>query len=287
MPQDRLNMSFQRMANFMQRVNEGGAKEDQILRRLNLSYDELIKMKPDQQFIRIGNAIDQVNNATERLALANKIYGRGARDVLNMVRGYDIAANQLSATGGIISAEDIKAAEDYKDQVETAKTAWMAAVSRGGQAQHFAEALSYYNDGLEQSSKHKGMVGKLGSHMAGILGAIIGPFVDDTGNRMKNAGFGQGTKGSKELRDFIKKRREAGVLPPKLSTPLGGRLGQRSADAFHSVGGYLTPGNAKMGGSGNPVEEIAMDFKEMLQLVRQIGPEHIVPTTEKKIEGGT
>jgi len=191
----------------------------------------------------------------------------------------------LSATGGLISAEDIKAAEDYKDQAETAKTALMASLSRGGQVQHWGEALSWYNEGLKEMNKETSKIGKAWTFAGAIGAALMGPFVDDTGRRMRNAGFGEGTKGSKELEAFIKQRREAGILPQKLSAPLGGQMAQRSADAYYAVGGYLTPSQTMGAGAGsNPVNEIAMDFKEMLGLVRQLRPEDM-PRTETNIEG--
>jgi len=85
-PQDRINISFQRMAKFLERSAQAGTREAKVFERLGLQYGNIIRMNPDQQFIAIGKAIDGFTNGKERLALANAIYGRGARDVLNMVR---------------------------------------------------------------------------------------------------------------------------------------------------------------------------------------------------------
>lgn len=313
MPQDRLNMSFQRMANFMQASAQKGSKQEETLGRLKLTYGELIKMKPDEQFIAIGKAIDKVANATERLSIANKIYGRGARDVLNMVRGYEGMAQELQSRGGIISQEDIAAAEEYNDEIETLKTVIASLVTKGGQVQFGIDTVKGINDrmlrrreyqkegkgvfaqfaeeaGMNEISTNKKDTGRWWKSVKAFLfassgglyggkhgGLIGGSFADKTGERI-NKLYGAAT--SPEQRAEWRRRREEELLGPQasLGTMLGGRLGKPSADAMHQIGGYLTPGmfnasNTAEGHLASIDEKMTVAVERILTRRREWTPE--------------
>jgi len=243
MPQDRLNMSFQRMANFMHGASQGGEKQKQILSRLGLEYGSLLKMKPDEQFIAIGKAIDKVTNATERLALANKIYGRGARDVLNMVRGYEGVASELEGKGGIVSDDDIKAAEDFKDKVETMKTRGFAAAARYGLLQTLDALARPIGKMMDRGTK-KGMFDfNRSSKDDGLFTDLVRALTTQYQLDIKDLYGGATTpEAIAAKKKAVEEGRADPGLSPSLGKMLGGRLGRPSADAMHQIGGYLTPG---------------------------------------------
>jgi len=296
MPQDRLNMSFQRMANFLQASSQEASKQADMLGRLGLSYGGLIKMKPDAQFIAIGKAIDGVANATERLSLANKIYGRGARDVLNMVRGYEGMAQELKSRGGIISDEDIQSAEEHKDQVETLKSRIQATSSKFGTVQYWGKAVEGINEYGDRVQKmiSKGWFDFDRSPLEGWVfgkGSIVAkPFSSWESEEIKKR---HGAATSPEQRDAWRKRREEEAAGPpdsgdSLGKMLGGRLGKPSADAMHQIGGYLTPGQFESGANADSItaylSSIDEQLKDLSRFVSQDGTP-MRPRMDTLVEG--
>jgi hypothetical protein len=57
-------------------VNADGEPTNDMLARLNLNVDELMKMTPEQQFLRIGSAISKLSTSAEQTAASFSIFGR-------------------------------------------------------------------------------------------------------------------------------------------------------------------------------------------------------------------
>lgn len=57
-----------------------------VLKRIGLESDDLIKMRPEDAFLRIGEALRGLENDTERAAVAQKIFGGRASEVLKITQ---------------------------------------------------------------------------------------------------------------------------------------------------------------------------------------------------------
>lgn len=86
----------------------GGNSVEGAVAKLNLSYDELRRMSPDQQFETIAAALNKVENAQERNKLAVDLFGKSAKEILPAIaQGYDgIAASAIVAGDAQIKALD-------------------------------------------------------------------------------------------------------------------------------------------------------------------------------------
>ena len=70
------------------------------VQRLNLSYDELRRMSPDQQFETIAIALGGVEDAQDRNRLAVELYGTAAKAILPAIaQGYDELRDSASVAG--------------------------------------------------------------------------------------------------------------------------------------------------------------------------------------------
>lgn len=80
--------------------------------KLGLSLDDLRRLSPDQQFIAISDAIRQVQDPAERVAIAIDVFGKQGANVLpTLVRGFDDLKD--AAVG--MSAETVKSLDDAGD----------------------------------------------------------------------------------------------------------------------------------------------------------------------------
>lgn len=58
---------------------------ERSFKTLNLNAKELVKLSPEEQFLKITSALDKVDNSTVRTATALEIFGRSGRQVINML----------------------------------------------------------------------------------------------------------------------------------------------------------------------------------------------------------
>jgi hypothetical protein len=69
-------VALQNMQRALTGVNADGEPTNDMLARLNLNVDDLIKMTPEQQFLKIGNAISKLSTSAEQTAASFSIFGR-------------------------------------------------------------------------------------------------------------------------------------------------------------------------------------------------------------------
>lgn len=69
-------VALQNMQRALTGVNADGEPTNDMLARLKLSVDDLMKMTPEQQFMTIGKAISNLSTSAEQTAAAFSIFGR-------------------------------------------------------------------------------------------------------------------------------------------------------------------------------------------------------------------
>jgi len=87
----------------------------------------------DDLFIEMMEALEGVENATERAGLATKLFGRAGIPMVNMIRDGTTAMHDLAAVApGVLTDEDTKRAEEFNDAMNvlgrTVKGPLMSAV---------------------------------------------------------------------------------------------------------------------------------------------------------------
>lgn len=101
-----------------------GGTVAEMLRSLNLDARQLAAQAPDKAFEEIADAISKLQNASLRAAAAQTIFGRGGKEVINLLalgrdglRQYAAEADRLGVTLKQIDAEKVGAAKDALDRV--------------------------------------------------------------------------------------------------------------------------------------------------------------------------
>lgn len=100
-----------------------GKAKDEIF-ELHLSAERLNKLRPEQQFEVLADAINGVVNPADRLRIATQLFGDGAQDMLQVVsmgsteiRNMRQESNDLGETLDQLSADKLSAANDAIDRI--------------------------------------------------------------------------------------------------------------------------------------------------------------------------
>lgn len=67
---------------------QGGEQYQKAFKTLGLDIQELLNLKPDQQFENIVEALSKIENPTLRNATAMEVFGKSGRDVINMIEDF-------------------------------------------------------------------------------------------------------------------------------------------------------------------------------------------------------
>jgi hypothetical protein len=88
------------------------------LSKLGLVASDLKKLAPEEQFIKVADAIGGIQNPSEKAYAAMQIFGKGGAELLQGLDGQLAeTTKKFEDMGLIISEETVKAADDFGDQL--------------------------------------------------------------------------------------------------------------------------------------------------------------------------
>jgi len=124
--------AFKRMSSTIFDAGKGLKESQDALDVLSLSFKELNGLKPDKQFEKIANSLNLVEDETTKAALAQDVFGRAGTALIPLLDNYKQLGSELERIGGIISNENVMAAEDFKDSIEDLTTQFKALATETG-----------------------------------------------------------------------------------------------------------------------------------------------------------
>lgn len=120
-----LDMGLQRMVRRVAQAAQGTGEAVKALEDLNLNAAELNKLSPDQQFYRIADALNAVENQSDKVATAFKLFDSEGVALVNMTRegAKGLAAMQAEAEklGMTFSKEEAAKVEKFNDELDRLK----------------------------------------------------------------------------------------------------------------------------------------------------------------------
>lgn len=123
MTREQLGQSLLIMRNNLSTAAQGVGEARFAVKDLGLDVQALAKMRPEQSFEAIVNALDKLPPA-ERIRVTRDIFGPGGSDILK-IKGGSEALRELYAeaerTGRIISTDTAQAASEFNDNVTRLK----------------------------------------------------------------------------------------------------------------------------------------------------------------------
>jgi hypothetical protein len=123
---EKLNSAFERMQDVLGNASIGEKSAIDALARIGLSMEQLNRLRPEQRFEAIGNAIAQIQDPAQRIAAARDIFGKqgGALLVLfeNAGQAISDAADKMQQFGVALSELDLANIERAGDSMDMLNT---------------------------------------------------------------------------------------------------------------------------------------------------------------------
>lgn len=117
-----LQIAFVKQGKFLDDLNNKSAVSADVMRRLNVTTDQLAAKTADERFVLFADRLAQIKDVGERSAVAMKIFGKGAVDLLplmaNGAAGIESLMTQAERLGLVMSTEDATAAAAFGDSLD-------------------------------------------------------------------------------------------------------------------------------------------------------------------------
>lgn len=172
--QNSLTKGLKNMVRNISDYSQGVGEAKKEIQALGFAENDLINLSPDQQFLKLSDAINKVENSTDKLNVAYKIFGGRGTDLLNTMAlgsaGLNAASAEADALGVSISRVDAAKIEMANDEFVRAQ-----AVAQGF-ANVIATELSPYltaltNQFVNAAKESGGMSNFVSDGMEKISGA--------------------------------------------------------------------------------------------------------------------
>lgn len=101
-----------------QKINGGDKSAVAALKAMGLSVSELQAMKPEDRFIKVADAVGQLQNQDDKIAASKGLFGKGGPELLAALDGHlSETIDQVREMGLVIDGETLTAADDFGDQL--------------------------------------------------------------------------------------------------------------------------------------------------------------------------
>ncbi|RDH45820.1 hypothetical protein [Zooshikella ganghwensis] len=121
------NIASQRMIRRVAEAAQGTGEAKNALAELGLSAQWLGKLKPEQQYEQIAEAMSQVKNQNDRVRLAMKLFDSKGVDLVDMLKdgrqGLQALRADARATGNVLGEQALRDAENFTDAMFNAQQA--------------------------------------------------------------------------------------------------------------------------------------------------------------------
>jgi hypothetical protein len=121
---EKLAAGLDRMQRSLGDAARSGTGANKAINALGLDIDNLLRLRPDQQFELISKALMGVENETVRASLANEIFGRNWRELSNLMKdvandGLTTLQRELEQLGFILTSEGAARVEQMNNSLDT------------------------------------------------------------------------------------------------------------------------------------------------------------------------
>lgn len=169
-----LQISLQRMTRRIGEVGSKGKGEAKdALERLGLSAKQLMRLSPDQQLNQLADALAKVENQSEKVALAQKLFDSEGVQMLQMLKGGSAGLADLreqARTAGVTLTDDMAKSAAEANDAMTQLLATVQALSQQlalGLAPEFTRSLKFISEAVPKAIAAFKTVGRT----AGAIGA--------------------------------------------------------------------------------------------------------------------
>ncbi len=144
------------------RIAEGDKSAVGALKRLNISFSDFKKLKPEDQFAAVAEAVGGIEDPAEKVRTAMDLMGKSGAAVLPLLTtGFDEAREAARRLGIVLDEQTIKSLDDMGETVEALQAVHLAGFARllveleplltsmASAVLNSAKALAYLQDQFE------------------------------------------------------------------------------------------------------------------------------------------
>lgn len=117
-------------------VSAGGAEIESTFKAMGLNIEEIKRLGPDEQFMRIAAAMEQVQNPAQRVEFAMRIFGRSGAALIPLLNegasGIERMRGRARELGLVMNGEALMAAKVMGDRLAEVKNQFDAVAVRVG-----------------------------------------------------------------------------------------------------------------------------------------------------------
>lgn len=121
-----LNKSLKRMVISVADADQGLGRGVKALADLQLNVKQLAGLSPDKMFTKIADALGSIEDNTEKIAIADAIFGRNGAELINLLDQGAVSINEMAESyknlGGAISDQDALNVAEMNDSLTRLKT---------------------------------------------------------------------------------------------------------------------------------------------------------------------
>lgn len=209
-----LEASMKKLARSVTEAASGTGKAADAFAVLKLNAEDLLRLPADEQFGKIADALNRVENQGQKATLTQMIFGKSASDLLPLVAegsaGIDALGDKLERLGGVISGDTAAKAMQFNDNLDD-----LGVAAQGFGLAISAELLGPLNDltrDLVELAQKKETAEGIASFVRGIGTAVVwtAQAVASTGNFLTGlaediAAFVGGAGGEKTLEELYQR----------------------------------------------------------------------------------
>lgn len=189
--------SIDGMKTAMLKLTKAAESNDEAFKALGISQEELANMSQEETFNATIKALQGVQDEAQRTVLANKLLGKGATELgplLNMTaEETEAMRQQVHDLGGIMSDEAVKAAANYKDEMQNMNVALTGV--KNNMVGQFLPGISQVMNGLSKVFSGNGGIEEIRGGLQNVISNItaLAPQFFDIASVLVNSlisGFG-------------------------------------------------------------------------------------------------
>lgn len=131
-------------------ASQGNQSAIDTFSRLGLNVSALVKLKSDEAFLAVADAINKLGTAADQAAAAQQVFGKGGAEMLPVIRAGTDAIIQLGIeaqkTGSLLTDDQAMAMNNASDSIKTLTASWQGLKIE--LVQGFVPAISWVVDKL-------------------------------------------------------------------------------------------------------------------------------------------
>lgn len=126
---------IRRMSRVIDDANDGLITYVRSFDAIGVTVDELLGKSPDEQFMIIAQAISQMDDASQKLAISQEIFGRGALDLIPTIdrgaEGIQAMAQEARDLGIVLDEDVYEASKRFQDGLVEIRSRFQATLIEG------------------------------------------------------------------------------------------------------------------------------------------------------------